>query len=57
MFITLGLMGKEVIYRRFNILRNRTLSGRMDNGICGSRCGRFNIDVEGENARILLAVS
>ena len=42
-FITLVLMGKEVIYRRLNILRNRTLLDRMDNSICGSRRDRFHI--------------
>ena len=43
-----------MIYVRVNILRNRTLLDRMDNGICGSRCDRFHIDVErgGEDSTV-----
>ena len=48
------MVGKEVIYVRLIILRKRDFirqdnnnNNNNNNGICGSRCDRFHIDVEG----------
>jgi len=46
-------VGEEVIYVRFDILRKQDFirqdnnNNNNNNGICGSRCDRFHIDVEG----------